>query len=146
VLGLSYADGAELVESARKQETKVHAFASTLNEVRPTKNVIADTKQGDPDHTLVVGSHLDSVVKGPGINDDGSGTATDLEIAETLAKDKIKPRNRVRFAFWAAEESGLVGLDPLRREPEPEPGRPAVRQPELRHARVAELRAVRVRR
>ena len=109
VLGLSYADGAELVESARKQETKVHAFASTLNEVRPTTNVIADTKQGDPDHTLVVGAHLDSVVKGPGINDDGSGTATDLEIAETLAKDKIKPRNRVRFAFWAAEESGLVG-------------------------------------
>ena len=56
VLGLSYADGAELVESARKQETKVHAFASTLNEVRPTKNVIADTKQGDPDDTLVVGT------------------------------------------------------------------------------------------
>jgi Zn-dependent M28 family amino/carboxypeptidase len=109
VLGLSYADGAELVESSRTQETKVHAVASTVNEVRQTRNVIADTKQGDPDHTLVVGSHLDSVVKGPGINDDGSGTATDLEVAETLAKDKIKPRNRVRFAFWGAEESGLLG-------------------------------------
>ena len=146
VLGLSYADGAELVESARTQETKVHAFASTLNEVRPTTNVIADTKQGDPDHTLVVGSHLDSVVKGPGINDDGSGTATDLEIAETLAKDKIKPRNRVRFAFWAAEESGLVGSTHYVESLKPEPGGPAVRQPELRHARLAELRAVRVRR
>jgi Zn-dependent M28 family amino/carboxypeptidase len=109
VLGLSYADGAELVESARKEETTVHAFASTLNEDRPTSNVIGETKKGDASHTLVVGSHLDSVVDGPGINDDGSGTATDLEIAETLAKDKIKPRNKVRFAFWGAEESGLLG-------------------------------------
>jgi Zn-dependent M28 family amino/carboxypeptidase len=109
ILGLSYADGAELVESARAQETTVHAFASTKNEVRPTKNVIADSKTGDASKTLVVGSHLDSVVKGPGINDNGSGTSTDLEVAETLAKDKIKPRQKVRFAFWGAEESGLLG-------------------------------------
>ena len=74
VLGLSYADGAELVESARAQDDDVHAFASTLSEIRPTKNVIADTKKGDKEKTLVVGSHLDSVVEGPGINDNGSGT------------------------------------------------------------------------
>ena len=109
VLGLSYADGAELVESARAQATTVHAFASTLNEPRPTKNVIADTKTGDKDKTLVVGSHLDSVLAGPGINDNGSGTSTDLEVAEELAEAKIKPRQRVRFAFWGAEESGLLG-------------------------------------
>ena len=109
VLGLSYADGAELVEAARAGETKVHAFASTLNEDRPTKNVIADTKAGDKEKTLVVGAHLDSVVEGPGINDNGSGTSTILEIAEEMSEAKVKPRQKVRFAFWGAEESGLLG-------------------------------------
>jgi Zn-dependent M28 family amino/carboxypeptidase len=111
VLGLSYADGAELVESARAEETTVHAFASTLNEDRPTKNVLADSKRGDASKTLVVGAHLDSVLEGPGINDNGSGTGTILEIAEEMSEAKVKPRQRVRFAFWGAEESGLLGSE-----------------------------------
>jgi Zn-dependent M28 family amino/carboxypeptidase len=49
------------------------------------------------------------VAEGPGINDNASGTATILEIAEQMAKLDLRPRNRVRFAFWGAEESGLVG-------------------------------------
>ena len=36
--------------------------------------------------TVVVGAHLDSVVEGPGINDNGSGSATILEIAEEMAE------------------------------------------------------------
>jgi Zn-dependent M28 family amino/carboxypeptidase len=87
----------------------VHASASTLNEDRPTKNVTADTKTGDKEKTLVVGAHLDSVVEGPGINDNGSGSATILEVAEEMAEAKVKPRQKVRFAFWGAEESGLLG-------------------------------------
>ena len=59
----------------------------------------------------MVGAHLDSVLEGPGINDNGSGTATNLEIAEQLAKLKIKPRQKVRFAFWGAEEAGLLGSE-----------------------------------
>ena len=73
--------------------------------------MIADTKTGDKDKTLVVGSHLDSVLEGPGINDNGSGSATILEVAEELSEAKIKPRQRVRFAFWGAEESGLLGSE-----------------------------------
>jgi Zn-dependent M28 family amino/carboxypeptidase len=111
VLGLSYADGAELVESARAQETTVHVSTSTLNEPRPTKNVLADSKQGDKSRTLVVGAHLDSVLEGPGINDNGSGTSTILEIAEEMSEAKIKPRQKLRFAFWGAEESGLLGSE-----------------------------------
>jgi Zn-dependent M28 family amino/carboxypeptidase len=71
--------------------------------------VIADTGQGDPDRTMVYGAHLDSVIQGPGINDNGSGTATILEIAEQFAKRDIEPRNRVRFAWWGAEELNLIG-------------------------------------
>jgi Zn-dependent M28 family amino/carboxypeptidase len=55
----------------------------------------------------MAGAHLDSVQRGPGINDDGSGSAALLEIAQQMAK--VKPRNMVRFAWWGAEESGLVG-------------------------------------
>jgi Zn-dependent M28 family amino/carboxypeptidase len=57
----------------------------------------------------MVGGHLDSVGTGPGINDNGSGSAAILETAEMMSK--VKPFNTVRFAWWGAEESGLVGSD-----------------------------------
>jgi Zn-dependent M28 family amino/carboxypeptidase len=57
----------------------------------------------------MVGAHLDSVNAGPGIQDNGSGSAAILEVAEQMAK--VKPRNKVRFAWWGAEESGLIGSD-----------------------------------
>jgi Zn-dependent M28 family amino/carboxypeptidase len=78
-------------------------------EQRTTENVIADTMTGRADRTVVVGAHLDSVPEGPGINDNGSGSATILEVAEAMSELGIQPRNRVRFAFWGAEESGLIG-------------------------------------
>ena len=55
----------------------------------------------------MAGAHLDSVQAGPGINDNGSGSAALLEIAEQMAK--VKPQNTVRLAWWGAEESGLIG-------------------------------------
>ena len=71
--------------------------------------VIAETRGGDPNHVVVVGAHLDSVPAGPGINDDGSGTATLLAQAEELADRHYNLRQKVRFAWWGAEENGLVG-------------------------------------
>ena len=47
--------------------------------------------------------------EGPGINDNGSGSAFNLELARQISKHRIRPVNRIRFAFWGAEESGLVG-------------------------------------
>jgi aminopeptidase S len=73
-----------------------------------TFNILADTA-GDPAHTIVVGGHLDSVRRGPGINDNGSGVAAILETARWMAETGIKPKNRVRFAFWGAEEVDLLG-------------------------------------
>ena len=90
----------------------VHVTTSTESDLdATTKNLIADTKQGDASQTVVVGAHLDSVVEGPGINDNGSGTSTILEIAEAMSEQKVKPRRAVRFAFWGAEESGLLGSE-----------------------------------
>ena len=61
----------------------------------------------------MAGAHLDSVIAGPGINDNGSGSAALLEVAEQMAK--VQPRNKVRFAWWGAEESRPGRLDRLRR-------------------------------
>ncbi|GIH26568.1 aminopeptidase [Acrocarpospora phusangensis] len=72
-------------------------------------NVIAETLFGDPNNVVMVGAHLDSVPAGPGINDNGSGTAAILEIA--LQMKLVPTKNKVRFAFWAAEEIGLLGSD-----------------------------------
>ena len=74
-----------------------------------TTNVIAETTSGDPNNVIVVGAHLDSVGVGPGINDNGSGSAMILEIAEQMSK--VKPRNKVRFIWFGAEESGLLGSE-----------------------------------
>ena len=79
----------------------------TFRGTATTSNILAETPGGDPDNVVMAGAHLDSVNAGPGINDNGSGSAALLEIAEQMAK--VKPVNKVRFALWGAEESGLVG-------------------------------------
>jgi aminopeptidase S len=55
------------------------------------------------------GAHLDSVSAGPGINDNGSGSATLLENALVLAAQNPTMTKRVRFAWWNGEEQGLQG-------------------------------------
>jgi Zn-dependent M28 family amino/carboxypeptidase len=70
-------------------------------------NVLAELPGRNDDNVIMAGAHLDSVQAGPGIQDNGSGSAAILEVAVQMAK--VKPRNTVRFAWWGAEESGLVG-------------------------------------
>jgi Zn-dependent M28 family amino/carboxypeptidase len=82
---------------------------STVSEVRTSENVIADWPEGRTDRVVVSGAHLDSVIEGPGINDNGSGSAGQLETALQLAASGIEPVNQVRFIWFGAEESGLVG-------------------------------------
>ena len=79
----------------------------TLRGIATTYNVFAETRDGDPNNVIMVGAHLDSVNAGPGIQDNGSGSAAILAVAEQMAK--VKPRNKVRFAWWGAEEANLVG-------------------------------------
>ena len=111
VVGASFATGEELFAATQDGEVVVRVFASTASETRKTQNVIADTPRGRADRTVVVGAHLDYVLEGPGINDNGSGTSTILETALQMSELGIRPNNRVRFAFWGAEESGLLGSE-----------------------------------
>lgn len=88
---------------------ELHMIADVFRGTVTTSNVIADSPGGRGNRVVVVGAHLDSVQAGPGINDNGSGSAAILEIAEQMAELDISNRNKIRFAWWGAEESGLVG-------------------------------------
>ena len=111
VTGISFADGTELYNLLQSGVVTMHMFTSVQRDERTTENVIADTPTGRDDRVVLVGAHLDSVSAGPGINDNGSGSSTILEIAEEMSALDIEPVNQVRFAFWGAEESGLVGSE-----------------------------------
>ncbi len=104
VLGTTYALGVTL---AGTPGLRMRVFANTLREIKTTYNVFAETSSGDDRNVVMAGAHLDSVLAGPGINDNGSGSAALLEVALQMAH--VQPQNTVRFAWWGAEESGLVG-------------------------------------
>ncbi|KAM0335152.1 hypothetical protein ACHAQA_000193 [Verticillium albo-atrum] len=101
-------DGEDLVARIQGGE-KIEGFFQhdQLVEERITQNVFVETEEGDPHNVIVLGAHLDSVQAGPGINDDGSGTSLILEVFKALQKYRFK--NKVRFAWWGAEENGLLG-------------------------------------
>ncbi len=111
--GISKADGEALAAQAADGEVVVNLDIRELQEKRTTANVLAETRGGDPDNVVMLGSHLDSVSEGPGINDNASGSAGLLESALELARAdrKGKHENKVRFAFWSAEELGLLGSE-----------------------------------
>ncbi|WP_370970041.1 M28 family metallopeptidase [Amycolatopsis sp. cg9] len=103
--GVTAAAGAQLATLGGQSVTlELRAF----QEARTSYNVIAETKTGRHDNVVMLGSHLDSVPAGPGINDNGTGSATLLETALQLGSSP-KTSNAVRFGFWSAEEFGLVG-------------------------------------
>lgn len=83
----------------------VHLRVNAASGPGATQNVIAEIgpRQGP---VTMAGAHLDSVPSGPGVNDDGSGVATLLEVAQTFGP---RPPGRVRLGFWGAEEEGLIG-------------------------------------
>jgi len=113
VIGTTFALGQSLANGHTTGATGIsaHLKTDTIAEERTTRNVIAETPTGDPTHVVVIGAHLDSVSRGPGINDDGSGTGTDLEVAEAYAAQGRIPdtRNKLRFIWFSGEEEGLLG-------------------------------------
>ncbi|PKS13035.1 hypothetical protein jhhlp_000376 [Lomentospora prolificans] len=108
--GLSLGDATPVVEKLEKGE-HVDGIAYMDAEVKSinTFNVVAQTKGGDQENCVMLGGHSDSVAEGPGINDDGSGTISLLEVATQLTAFTVN--NCVRFAWWSAEEEGLLGSD-----------------------------------
>ncbi|WP_438856304.1 M28 family metallopeptidase [Agromyces sp. M3QZ16-3] len=104
VVGASYEQGLALAEPGSSARVAVPA-----PELRPQKNIIAEKTGLNDDNVVMAGAHLDSVQRGPGINDNGSGSASLLELAQNLSK--LEPQNTIRLAWWGAEEAGLLGSE-----------------------------------
>ncbi|CAF3546806.1 unnamed protein product [Rotaria socialis] len=116
-LFLSFDLGERLSNAARNPSVNVSVLfnISIVDEKPiPVANICADTPTGDPTQTILIGSHTDSVSTGPGINDNGSGTAANLAFAVALARifrtfNYAKYKYRIRFCWWGAEEVGVLG-------------------------------------
>ena len=105
VIGVSFSTGEILAQASDVVQITVDAGIQEVT----IQNILAEREVGDANAIVLIGGHLDSVTAGPGINDNGSGSATLLAMAQRFAEIDYQAVNRVRFAFWGAEEVGLVG-------------------------------------
>jgi Peptidase family M28/PA domain len=104
VVGASFADAEALAQAGST------AFVKVLPaETRTDNSIIAELPGRNEDNVVMAGAHLDSVIEGPGINDNGSGSAALLETALMMAN--LDQENTLRFAWWAGEEQGLLGSE-----------------------------------
>jgi aminopeptidase YwaD len=91
----------------------------------PARNVVAVLPGSDPtlrQEAVLIGAHYDHLGRGdegsafgaagqihPGADDNASGTAAMLEVAEALAGERIAPRRSILFVAFTGEERGLIG-------------------------------------
>lgn len=103
------------------------------------RNVLAQIKGRDPslsEETVVLCAHYDHIGRGSkktslgkigaihnGADDNASGTSAILELAEAFFMLPEPPRRSVLFAFWDAEEKGLLGSNHWAANPTVPPGR-----------------------
>lgn len=106
--GISQGAGEGLV-TILENNIEVTVDLTTTSRDITTYNIIAQTKGGDQNNVIHISGHSDSVAAGPGINDNGSGSISILEVAIQLTHFKVK--NAVRFSWWTAEEEGLLGAE-----------------------------------
>ena len=102
VVGASFPDGVALSQTGSQAFVRVDPPLVTEQ-----LNVIAELPGRNSGNVVVAGAHLDSVAGGPGIQSNGAASAALLETAVQMAK--VRPTNTLRFAWWGAEEAGLIG-------------------------------------
>jgi Zn-dependent M28 family amino/carboxypeptidase len=88
------------------------------------RNVVAILPGSDPvlrQEAVLIGAHYDHLGRGdegsafgagqihPGADDNASGTAAMLEVAESLAAERVAPRRSILFVAFSGEEKGLIG-------------------------------------
>ncbi|KAF3763595.1 Zn-dependent exopeptidase [Cryphonectria parasitica EP155] len=108
--GIDLDEAQSIVEKLQSGQTiDAIAYIDGVVSTIETRNIVIQTAEGNPNNCVMLGAHSDSVAEGPGINDDGSGSLSLLEIATHLTKFSVN--NCVRFAWWSAEEEGLLGSE-----------------------------------
>jgi Zn-dependent M28 family amino/carboxypeptidase len=108
-LSLANQPGETLAQQADSGPVRMRVQTSVEVSQTEAANVLADLPGATKGAPLLLGAHLDSIESGPGINDNGSGVATLLELAAQARKLGVQPQRPVRFAFWAGEEAGEFG-------------------------------------
>ncbi len=98
-------------------DPQLHLVVDVVRKKTETYNVVAETRRGNPNNVVMVGAHLDSVFEGPGINDNGSGSAAQLEMAVLLSQGAAGQQGALRLVGRRGSWPG--GPDPLRAEPRP---------------------------
>jgi hypothetical protein len=98
----------------------------------PCRNVVGILPGSDPElreQFVVIGAHYDHLGRGSfgslagsgqihnGADDNASGTAAVIEIAESLAKEGARPARSVLFLLFTGEEKGLLGSSGYVRKP-----------------------------
>ena len=110
VFATRFGVGEAIVRHVRSGTTvRVHIKAEAAAAIDREDNIVAEWPFSDDDSVVMIGAHLDSVRSGPGINDNGSGAAAVVEIARQVARLDLRPRHRLKFALWGAEEVGGWG-------------------------------------
>lgn len=107
--------------------TKVVASTDVINEKRTTQNVVAMLEGADKklkNEYIVIGAHFDHLGMGGknsssrrpdtiavhnGADDNASGVAAMLELAQKLSAKHKKIKRSIVFVAFAAEEMGLIG-------------------------------------
>jgi carboxypeptidase Q len=73
-------------------------------------NVVAEIRGSEkPEEWILIGAHFDSWDFGTGAQDNGTGSASVLEIARAMAALGKPPKRTIRFALWGGEEEGILG-------------------------------------
>lgn len=108
--GITLAEGQALKAEMADGPVVVNLELRQLVEERETFNVLAETRTGRADNVVMLGAHLDGVQEGAAINDNGTGSAAILAAAVRLGQEQTV-NNKVRFAWWGAEELGLLGSE-----------------------------------
>ncbi|HSL88266.1 MAG TPA: M20/M25/M40 family metallo-hydrolase [Ignavibacteriaceae bacterium] len=87
---------------------------------KETQNIAAILEGSDEklkNEFIIIGAHLDHVgsqagqVYYPGANDNASGSAAVMQLAEAFAKSGIKTKRSIIFTLFASEEQGLFGAE-----------------------------------
>lgn len=94
-----------LARVAAGEHLQALVHTSYTAQTRSTFNVLAETDGEGP--VIMLGAHLDSVPAGPGMDDNASGAVAVLDVAREAAALHLP--GRLRFAWWGAEELGLIG-------------------------------------
>ncbi|PHH89723.1 hypothetical protein CDD83_5420 [Cordyceps sp. RAO-2017] len=102
-------DGADWNQRLRSgEQLKVTLKVESEAKKKKSWNIITEVQEGDPEKIIMLGTHLDSSLNSPGINNGGSGTAALLSILRAVTRASCY-KYRIRLAWWGAHEYGLAG-------------------------------------